>query len=254
MDGMHLMHSMDPNDEELLRFALDGEPLSAEAQAHIEQCESCQQRLATFQQVNDSLTSKLYRSQCPSGTQLSFYCADLLPPDDRMHIAAHILDCPLCADEVAETRLFMTEVEPMPVVTFSPRAALRRVVASLVRQQAQLVMRSGPLSETRWPRQYRAESIDLSLHLSRASNGEYLLLGILTSVNDADSVDAFEGSPADLYSISDESDKVQTPIRTAAVDDLGNLVFNAVPTGQFTLIIHLPECEVVIEDITIEQG
>lgn len=251
MDGLH---SMAPDDEELLRFALDGEPLGAEARLHLEQCEDCQQRLATFRQVNDSLTAQLYRSQCPSGTQLSFYCADLLPPDDTMHIAAHILECPLCGAEVAETRRFMAEVEPLPVVAFSPRATLRRVVASLVRQQAQLVVRSGPLSEPHWPRQYRAEDIDLSLHLSRASNGAYLLLGILTSVNNVESVDAFEGAPADLYATSEESDKVQTPIRSATVDDLGNLVFNAVPTGQYTLMIHLSDREVVIEDVTIEQG
>ncbi len=253
---MDCLHSMAPDDEELLRFALDGEPLREEAREHLAQCETCQQRLAMFKQVNNALTAQLYRSQCPSPEQLSFYCANLLPADDNMHIAAHILDCPLCSAEVAETRRFMAEVEPLPVAEFSPRAVvynIRRIAASLVRQQAQFVLRGADApSETGWPRQYRAETIDLSLHLSRTSNGDHLLLGILTSTDNAESVDAFEGAKAELYPSNNVTPETQTPTRITEVDDLGNIVFNAVPTGQYTLLLHLPEREVVIEDITIE--
>jgi anti-sigma factor RsiW len=253
---MDCLHSMAPDDEELLRFALDGEPLREEAREHLAQCETCQHRLAMFKQVNTALTAQLYRSQCPSAEQLSFYCANLLSPDDNMHIAAHILDCPLCSAEVADTRRFMTEVEPLPVAEFSPQAVvrnIRRIAASLVRQQAQFVLRGADApSETGWPRQYRAEIIDLSLHLSRASNGDYLLLGILTSTDNAESVDAFECAKAELYPASNVASETQTPIRITEVDDLGNIVFNAVPIGQYTLLLHLPEREIVIEDITIE--
>ncbi len=252
---MDCLHSVAPNDEELLRFALDGDPLRKEARTHLAQCETCQQRLAQFQQMNAALTAQLYRSQCPEAEQLSFYCADLLPADEKMHIAAHLLDCPLCAAEVAETRRFMAEVEPDPVEWVTPRAVvhnLRRIAASLVRQQAQLVLRGADApSETGWPRQYRAESIDLSLHLSRASNGDYLLLGILTSSDNAESVDAFEGEVAELYATNGD-DNAHNPVRSTLVDDLGNIVFSTVPVGRYTLLLHLPEREVVIEDITIE--
>ena len=253
---MDCLHSSAPDDEELLRFALDEEPLRKEAREHLAQCETCQQRLRMFKQVNNALTAKFYRSQCPSAEQISFYCANLLPADDKMHIAAHILDCPLCSAEVADTRRFMAEVEPIPVTVFSPRDAvrsIRRIAASLVRQQAQFVMRNGnTLAEPGWPRQYRAEFIDLSLHLSHASNGDYLLLGILTSIDNAESVDAFEGAKAELYSASNAIPETQSPIRITEVDDLGNIVFNAVPVGQYALLIHLPEREIVIEDVTIK--
>ena len=252
---MDCLHSIAPDDEELLRFALDGEPLREEAREHLAQCETCQQRLAQFQQMNAALTAQLYRSQCPDAEQLSFYCTDLVSADDKMHIAAHLLDCPLCAAEVAETRRFMAEVEPLPVEVVTPRTVvhnIRRIAASLVRQQAQLVLRGANApSETGWPRQYRAESIDLSLHLSRASNGDYLLLGILTSTDNAESVDAFEGEKADLYA-AHGMDDVHQPIRSTTVDDLGNIVFSAVPIGRYTLLLHLLEREVVIQDITIE--
>ena len=255
---MDCLHSNAPDDEELLRFALDEEPLRKEAQEHLAQCETCQQRLRMFKQVNNALTAKFYRSQCPSAEQISFYCADLLPPDDKMHIAAHILDCPLCSAEVVVTRRFMAEVEPLPVPfpVLSPRSVfndVRRIAASLVRQQAQLVMRNGNTpTEISWPRQYQAETIDLSLHLSRASNGDYLLLGILSSVNNVENVDAFEGAKAELYAASNTTTETQAPIRITEVDDLGNIVFNAVPIGQYALLIHLPEREILIEDVTIK--
>ena len=74
----------------------------------------------------------------------------------------------------------------------------------------------------------------------------------------AESVDAFEGAKAEIYPAPFAGDmgdgKVATPIRQAMVDDLGNLVFSAVPVGEYTLIIHLPGQEVVIEGVNIEHG
>src|SRR5258708_3323390 len=258
---MDCLHSMAPNDEELLGFALDGEALPVAKKAHLDQCDICQQRLARYKHVNSTLVSQVYRQLCPSGTQLSFYCADLLPADEKTTVAAHILDCPLCASEVLETRRFMHEVHIDDIllsdIGFAPRATIRRVVGQLVGQQAQLVLRNGSsnISEKSWPRQYRAESVDLSLHLSRASNGEYMLLGILTSVDNAESVDAFEGAPAELYLAIYASDiqngETATPSCQASVDDLGNIVFKLVPVGDYILIVHLPDQEVIIEDINI---
>jgi anti-sigma factor RsiW len=252
---------MAPDDEELLGFALDGEALPVAKKAHLDQCDICQQRLARYKHVNSTLVAKVYRRLCPSGTQLSFYCADLLPAAEKTTIAAHILDCPLCASEVMETRRFMHEVHiddiSLSDIGFTPRATIRRVFGQLVRQQAQLVLRndSNNISEKSWPRQYRAESIDLSLHLSRASNGESMLLGILTSVDNAESVDAFEDAPAELYPTTYASDiqdgETTAPSCQASVDDLGNIVFKPVPAGDYILIVHLPDQEVIIEDINI---
>ncbi len=252
---MECLHSMAPNDEELLSFALDGEPLPEGAREHLEQCKTCQQRLTVYKKTNDFLLSHLYRSQCPNSTHLSFYCANLLSGDDRVSIAAHIQDCPLCAAEAEQTRRFIAVMDPLPAPAFSPRAAVRRIFGTLVRQQAQLVLRGNGVSETAWPRQYRAESLDLSLHLSRASNGEYILLGILTSTNSSESVDAFEGVGAELYREGNRGDKqIEAPLLSTKVDDLGNIVFSPVPVGNYVLIIHLPGRELVIEGLSIEQG
>lgn len=269
---MDCLHSQAPNDEELLSYALDGEALPAQKQAHLAQCDLCQQRLAGYKQINASLVSHLYRRLCPDGLQLSLYCENLLPDDEKTRIAAHVVDCPLCAKEVAETRRFMREAplrtSHAPSLVESGRhfieellapSSARHIFATLVRQQAQLVVRNGNSSANKgWPRQYRAESIDISLHLSRASNGAYMLLGILTSANNAEAIDAFEGARAELYPAPFERGNAQAlvkiPLCEATVDDLGNIVFNAVPIGEYILLIHLPNQNIVIEGITIEHS
>ena len=181
---MDCLHDIAPSDEELIGFALDGEALSEEASSHLEQCETCQRRLDRYQRANASLVSRFYRSQCPDAGQLTYYSIGGLSPEDRQRIASHLLDCPLCMAEVEEARRYMQE-QPIefPAPSFTPYALVRRIFATLVkRPQLQFVLRSDAL-ETSWPRQYKAEAVDLSLHLSRTSGGEHMLLGILTSVN-----------------------------------------------------------------------
>jgi hypothetical protein len=255
---MDCLNSIAPTDEDLISLALDEETLPEEANNHLQQCETCQQRLARYKQVNAYLLSHLYRSQCPSGEELSLYCADLLSADERVRIANHVQDCPLCTNEVTETRKFLRTLDiELPVSSWSPRALLRPIFASRVMHtQPQFAVR-GNNSETAWPRQYKAESVDLSLHLSLTSSGEHMLLGILTSIDPAESVDALEGVPAELYiapwPLATNGDKpTALPILRTQVDDLGHLVFKPVPAGEYVMVIYLPDRELIIKDLAIE--
>src|SRR5947207_2579544 len=199
---MDCLNSIAPTDEELISFALDDEALPAEANNHLQQCETCQKRLATYKQTNTYLLSHLYRSQCPSGQELSLYCAGLVSDEDRIRIANHVLDCPLCANEVAETRQFLRTLDvEQPVPSFSLRALLHPIFATrvLLTQPQFAVRGSSDSSETSWPRQYKAETVDLSLHLSFTSKGEHMLLVILTIIDKTEDVDTLQESPAQLY-------------------------------------------------------
>ncbi len=253
---MDCQNSIAPTDEELLSFALDGEALPDAAKTHFEQCATCQQRLARYEQANAYLISHLYRSQCPTGEQISLYCADLLPENECMSIATHVSECPLCAAEVEDTRRFLRvpDIE-LPAPSLSPRTLVRRIFATrVVRPQLQFAVR-GDASETTWPRQFKAESVDLSLHLSRTSSGEPMLLGILTSTDPTESVDALEGVPAELYNAPlnvDGDEPSAAPLLHTQVDDLGNIVFKPVSPGAYVLIIYLPNREMVIDGLTIE--
>jgi len=258
---MDCLHPLAPDNEELIRCALDGERLSAEANRHLEQCSTCQQRLARYKHTHAFLVSRLYRSQCPDSTKLSLYCIDLLPPHERLSIANHIQDCPLCTTEAADARHFLAR--PDRDLLSSPlfildglHATVRRIFAMPVTQQTQLVVRDD-VPETAWPRHYQAESVDLLLQLSRASNGELLLLGTITDVDSTERTEVFEGAGAELYPASNgdsdgENEWAETPPLYTHVDDLGNFVFFNAPVGNCVLIIHLPDREVVIERLTLE--
>ncbi len=257
---MDCANSLAPTDEELISFALDDEALPTEVSNHLQQCETCQTRLTRYKQTNAYLLSHLYRSQCPSGQELSLYCAGMLSNEESIRIANHILDCPLCANEVAETRQFLRALDvELPKPAFSLRAILHPVFATRVfRTQPQFAVRGeSDSSETSWPRQYKAETVDLSLHLSFTSKGERMLLGIITSIDPEESVEIFEGVAAELYTapgpLASNGDKPATqPLLHTQVDDLGNFVVKPIPTGNYVLIIYLPNRELVIEDITFE--
>lgn len=254
-----------PTDEELIAFALDDEVLSQEARHHLEQCEVCQQKIARYRQTNANLVARLYRTQCPSSTELSFYSVgagnreggEVLSPERRQQIASHVLDCPLCMAEVEETRRFMAQPIEFPVSAFSPRALVRRIFATPVKPQQLLVVR-GDERDSGWPRMYKAEAVDLSLHLSRTSSGEHMLLGILTSSNPAEDVDALEGVTAELHkapfpAASNRTTPKTLPFLQTRVDDMGNIVFKPISAGSYTMVINLPGREMIIDDLTVEE-
>lgn len=254
---MDSLHTLAPSDEELLSLAYDEGALPEAKKEHLEQCDLCQQRLATYKRTNSRLLSKLYRSACPSAVDLNYYCLGMISQEERVSIASHLLDCPACADDVAEIRRTQAAFEPFPPAA-SLRTAVRRLFATLVVQQAQPVTRD-MASSTEWPRQYRAETIDLSLHLARAANGEIMLLGIITSTDAGMTVDAFEGTEVDLYStpgslaeVAQASDEAPTPFLTTEVDDVGNILLEPVPAGNYAMVVRLPDLEVVIEGLNID--
>ncbi len=275
------LNPMAPDDEELMRYALDGEVLSEEAKKHLDACPTCQQRVALYTGANTFLTSKLYRSECPSPSSLTDYCApvalNLLASNERMSIAAHASTCPLCSAEIASIRRDLATSDLFPelehkgvaaVLSFSPQATIRRLVATLQTQRPQLVTRSsespnsangGTTSDASWPKHYKAETLDISLHLSRGSNGEIMLLGLFTSTEPHQNTEAFESYAVDLYSTPMEQQAMQnghapTPLLTTKVDDLGNIVFKAVPVGIYSVLVHLPDIEITIEGINVEQA
>jgi hypothetical protein len=132
---------------------------------------------------------------------------------------------------------------------------MMRKSATFVRQEPLFTVRGdGFLSD--YPRQYRAESLDISLHLSRSSSGSYILVGILTSRNAGQNIDAFEGMDVDLYPAPgplwiDGDTWIGKPLLSTRIDDLGHIVFSGVPEGEFVMVLYLPAFEVIVEGLTI---
>jgi hypothetical protein len=269
---MNCLDTLAPNDEELLRFVIAHEPLTSDAQAHLLQCSTCQQRLYDYKKIHGSLLTRLYREHCPSATQLNMYCAGhILPADETFHIAQHLTECLHCTLEVAAIRRTLSAFDPFATAdTLGIQHALpvlvRRIIAQLLPIQPEPATRNGYTARwldrgISWPRLYRTSTLDISLHISRASNGDTLLLGILTSTEPNTSVDAFEDAPAKLYPANENMQQVvsycgdQAPKPTLAtkVDDIGNIFFTGVPDGNYTLIVCLPDAEIALEGLIIEK-
>lgn len=263
---MNCLNSMAPNEEELLRHALDDEPLQVGTGTHLAQCSLCQQRLAVYKQINTFLLSHLYRSQCPDATQLNHYCINVLSVEDTLLITNHLKQCPLCAAEVLDIRHFLADFDPFPAPAplSTPVHAIKQILASLVPWQPQLVTRLTPTNTpgAPWPRQYRAGSLNISLHLSRNSTGEMILLGLFSSVNPDESLEDLEGIPVELHRVSITNNAASQPpeqqqetlLMSTTIDDLGNIVFKSVPIGGYTLIVHLPDSDLIMKGLTIERS
>ena len=129
-----------------------------------------------------------------------------------------------------------------------------RKMATLVRQDPLFTVR-GDAQRSDYPRLYRAESLDISLHLSQASSGNYLLLGIVTSRNTSENSGAFEGMYVDLFAAPGplwlQGAWVGMPLLSTKIDDLGHIIFNDVPEGEFVMVLYLPTYEVIIEGLSI---
>ncbi|HEY1348215.1 MAG TPA: carboxypeptidase-like regulatory domain-containing protein [Ktedonobacteraceae bacterium] len=258
---MYCPHELAPNDEELLAHVLDDQALSEPGQHHLEHCPVCQQRLNDYRQTHERYRQQLYRLTCPTAAQLTLYCAQALSVDERLALADHLGSCSRCSDEVAEIRreLALFPLFPGPPESLLQQATreVRRVVASLV-QPVQPVLRE--LFAHPWPRYYQADDLNLSLHLARAANNQAMLLGIFLASAE-ERLDLLEGSGAELYQAAGEESAassapgaVSRPARyTTVVDRLGHFSFAPVRPGTYTLRVLLPDRELVVEQVYIEE-
>jgi hypothetical protein len=263
-------HVLALSEESLMSVAYEEEILSENERDHLKQCALCQQQLTLYRRTNALLRAKFYRFQCPNGVELNYYCLGIISDESRKRINSHILDCPSCADEVVEIRQSQANFEAFPAPTFPAPEAMRRLIATyVVQQQAQTILRDTadkvPLllrneaPKKGWPRQYQAEAIDLSLHLSHTSNGEIMLLGIITSSNAGAKVSDFAGSKVYLYyapgplAVDNQDAENAVPLLSTEVDGGGNLVLEPVPTGSFVMLVRLTGQEVIIGEFTIDQ-
>src|SRR5258708_34783007 len=93
-------------DEELLAYVV-GEKVRPVVQQHLSQCRRCSSLLADYRRVELSLTSKLYRWDCPPNHILGEYQLGLLSNDLATAINVHLSTCVLWVAEVATLVEFM---------------------------------------------------------------------------------------------------------------------------------------------------
>ena len=201
--------------------------------------------------VAQRLTRALYRFDCPSPQTVGEYQLDLLPPDERTRIAAHLLDCPHCAVELQQFRAFLRgplvdgpALEQVLRETPQPSALgqLRRVVATLLRPTSELAYGGLRGTESGTGQTYRAGDLSITLGPGpRAQRGRGSLMGLVWS----EAADAVLLAGQEVRLIGGAG------AVSATVDELGNFAFDDLAPAAYHLELRLPDHVVVIEDVQV---
>src|SRR5438270_14060409 len=93
-------------DEELLAY-LTGEQVRPGVRQHLTHCQYCSARLAEYRRMEQSLTSKLYRWDCPPTQILGEYQLGLLSNEMVAAVRLHLGVCIHCAAEVTTLSEFL---------------------------------------------------------------------------------------------------------------------------------------------------
>jgi len=255
-------------DEELLAYVV-GEKVRPVVQQHLSQCRRCSSLLADYRRIELSLTSKLYRWDCPPDQVLGEYRLGLLSNDLAMAIKIHLSTCVLCAAEVATLTEFLADdpmlVERVSVHPFSlnnhhstpqeakrladrlrdrPGIQVRRVVAKLLPPQPRFAYQRNVAGSEIWPRRYTAEDFSISIQVERSASrrGSLQLIGLVTCKGLA--LEALQGIPVVLSSAA-------SAVYMQNIDELGNFVFSSISPATYTLELQSPEGTIVIEQLVV---
>lgn len=231
--------------EELLAYA-DGDALPRVAE-HLRQCPGCAALAASYRLTEAALRRKLLRFDCPSPHAIGEYELGLLPPADRTAVAAHMVDCPRCAEELRTLRGFLAT--PM-VPTRSMVDTLVRIVASLVSPGSrELPALAGALrtSQAAGSAVYRAG--ELTVRISPGPMPRQAGTGSLVGMVLPERGEVTAGGRATL--LPEPPAAPNETQRTVEIDDLGSFAFDAVPHGAYTLELRLADGVVVIEGLRV---
>jgi hypothetical protein len=226
-----------PPDE--LIAALDGEA-SPDVLEQLRAAPDSAAELDALTHLQSTLQRRLYRFDCPDPHELGEYALDLVPPWRRPALAAHLSECPRCADEVAVFRGFLadasTPVPPTPVVR------VRRLVASLFIPAPATVftMRGEDASSSL---HFRADDVELKLDISPVARRDAHELAGLIWREDSDATPV-EGQPINLFTPDGTA-------RSAMIDDLGNFAFAGLVPGTYHLEVALADELIATEDFQV---
>ena len=228
-----------PNEIDLIAAA-DGEA-DEEVVAHLRDCPHCAQRARDFGELQQLLRQRLYRILCPSSDDLLAYRQGWLDERRMAMLRTHLRDCPHCAREL---RLLeeASGAPPWP----PPISDLRRVVAMALAPLREPAAIYGGFrgAGNGCHYAYRAEHLELTLDIQHANGqpGRVVLVGMLFDE---------EAPPGEMQRATASLLEGDFVVSSAALDELGNFVFDDITPGDYSLSLRLPELEVVVEALTI---
>ncbi len=220
-----------------LLACVEGEA-EARVQDHIRRCPACASKVAQLRQTGQALLALRSRAACPPPEALGQYCLDLLPPEEKLKLAAHLRTCIDCARELAE---LAEQAKLEDNLIQWARQMLHDIVQVL---EAKPIARLHPAparGSKDEPRQrvYCAPGLDLVIGLlENAPNSGVTLMGAVQQV------DRVVGSHAWLFQ---EGEK---PI-SSLVDAQGIFTFEGIGPGVYDIALKAGQQAILIREVVI---
>lgn len=229
-----------PNFSDEMLLAYLDEEVEPETAAQIEASPADRQRAQELYQLQNSLTSRMYRFNCPDPEALGEFHMGMLANSQVRSVERHLEDCPHCARELAELAEFLHE-EAEPVV--SPLEGLRVLVARLVSGFSGGPGLPAPAfalrGEGETTRVYDAGEAQLVLDVQEDNNypGNKVLVGLIT------------GMDAAGFQVEVRRGKEQVALAT--IDELGNFLIENLTPGGYSLTVQAQEVAIYIPAMQI---
>lgn len=215
-----------------LSDALDGTATAA-IHKHLEHCAFCSDRLADARGLEQQLSRRLYRWDCPPPQQLTDFQLGLLDAGPAADISAHVAGCARCQPELAALQAFLADELAGNVAPpeRKPRPGWRDMVAQLLPPVPAPALRG----EARAPFIAQAGDVLILLDAHAAGEATFRLVGQLASPDPAH----WAGALVQLWHAG-------TLTHTAIVDELANFQLAAVRPGRLELRITPPKGAAII--------
>jgi len=212
-------------DVRLLMAFLDGEA-DPETRLHLQICEHCRNRAKTLEREQKLLTSRLYRTSCPSTDELGEFQLRMLPSDQMLVISQHVRECPLCTREIEQLREYLSDLAPEGNLV----QQTKRLVAQLVSGGGAGELASALRGSDEGPMTFEAEGTVIVLDVQPANEGKVNIFGQLA----ADVQDLWTGSKITLNQANGSK-------TTDSLNDLGAFQFEKVSIGSIQITILSPQ-------------
>ena len=100
---------------------------------HVRSCAHCRAEARSLERTQASFRAVLHRFDCPSPQDLGEYALGLIALDQRQPVAAHVVGCPRCQEELATLRGFLAaERAPAPRPARDPITRIAELLLSLI--------------------------------------------------------------------------------------------------------------------------
>jgi hypothetical protein len=193
--------------------------------AHINECAFCRERAHRWTLLQNSLRKQLYRVTCPTPLELGDYHLGLLPASQKMVVAQHVRECPLCRRDVAELENFLEDLASEVSLQGAAGVLIARLIGGDTGESAPTF--AALRGEAKGPIILEADGVVITLDVQAEVNGQASILGQLA----ADDQDQWTGAKVELQ----QADSSQL---TVSMDDLGTFRFEEVRPGAIQIIIR----------------